>query len=265
MTRTLEATRRDLTDLPSLYSLLPLFAQPGSSGEERRASTNPSRPPTNLGVVDLLDTREKAGSSPVRDDYNLDKRAGARRQGILPTLGSWVRLVDGELHDEGREHVSPDEAATVASECAFLLLHLGWVHDQTWFGELAADVKRMREDCRQAIGEPGPSILVCTVVTCGWSIEALDGGKAARCTGCGREWSNRELERLHLEQQPMTLAEIAPHVNKPVGTLYDWASKKKLWIKPVARDNGVSLFLLLDVQRAALGIRPGVPTTAHAS
>ena len=244
-------TRKQLAAIPDLYALLPLFLLPGTgTDDDGRAKASPKRPPGSLAVLDLLDTREKPDADPTRQDFDLDRRAGARRQGVLPTLASWSRLVDSELWDEGREHTPPSDDPTVAGECGFLLEHLRWAEDHQWFDELAADIAGIHRDLMRAVREPDPIALRCPI--CTHEVETMANGGWFRCLGCDHRWSRMEAHRLYERQKPMTLAECAESIGRPVKTLHHWKAQGLL--KPVGRDAGGALYRLADVQAAALGL-----------
>lgn len=291
--------REQLAELPTFYELLPLFRLPGSRPPDPNghSATSLARPPLSLDVLDLEDAREKRDSDPQRTDARLDRMGfrwrdrdgkltgspAARRQGILPTLVAWCRLVDEELWDSGLEHreygLMPCSAncteapvrarmdnregpcsaiarqhwtvPTAKAETGFLLLHLDWCGEWRWFGELAADVRTMHADIRQAIGDAAPEPLHCP--SCGWGVAEQDGGKWFRCTGCERAWSWLEIGKIYERQKPKTLSEIAVLTHVPLSTLKKWA--KLRWIKPVARD-GAALYSLVKVQGFALSTQP---------
>lgn len=221
---------------------------------------------------------------------------GEPRLGVLPTLASWSRAVSdglweaGVTHDElgveactrlcdeapvrarrlqtegpcggiARQHRT---AATVSGECAFLLEHVTWISRQRWRTELAADVTAIRRALRAAVREHDPIQLKCTIETCGWPVEAQavdpETGEAGyyRCTGCGRTWSRAEVSRLYDRQQPMSLAECAEILGRPVKTLHHWRGKD--WIRPVGRDHRGALFSLSDVQDVAFSTINGIKT-----
>lgn len=254
---------RSLIEIPDLYSLLPLFTGLMSgSGEPSGGGGNPSRPPANLALVDLTDTREKPDAEAQRTDYDLDRMAGGRRQGVLPTLASWTRLVDGELWDEGIEHDDPAADPTVVSECAFLLTHLGWCSEQQWFDELAADVKSIRRDLRDAVRERDEEPLRCFVEGCGWGVDRVQPAGAEfpwyRCSGCGTTWSHLEVYRLHERQKPMRLSACAESLGRPLSTLKEW--RQQGWLRPFAREGSTSLYRLVDVQQVALRVQHGRKT-----
>lgn len=259
------ALRRDmteaLTDLPQAYELLPLFTLPGSAPpdpDRRTGTTSPARPPLNLGVLDLMDERDKADAPAIRDDYDLDRRAGARRQGILPNLASWVRLVDGEMWDEDIQHSAPSDRPTVATECAWLLGQIEWILRQQWADELAADLAGMFDDVKAATGWSKSQPERCP--KCGWTVEARDDGAWWSCTGCPMTWAREaEISKFVADQDyAKTLRHCAAEVGRPVSSLKEWRARG--WITPVATDpRGVQLYDVRKVEEVNGRVVPGRP------
>jgi len=178
---------RDLADLPTLADILErnyaaLLARGDHDPDDRSV-----RYPTRMAVLDLADRRTKWERSADRTEpltladrgvrgpevdpqwwSTMARNIGARRQGILPTLGSWVSLAVGEMHDADEWHTVPADpdrvvwvvtpcgsasptkpGPTVASEAGWLLLHLNWICDQQWVLELAAEVRDIVRDLEQ--------------------------------------------------------------------------------------------------------------------
>lgn len=149
---------------------------------------------------------------------------------------------------------------TIVTETRYIATHLDWLAQQRWFDELADDIARIRRDLRDAVRERDPLPLHCTICPDG-RVEAMDNGSWFRCTSCDHNWSRVEVWRLYERQQPMSLAECAESMGRPVKTLHHW--KAQGWLgKPVGRDARGALYRLGDVQRAALGIRDGKKTEA---
>lgn len=261
-------TRAHLTDLPDLFASLFMYLIPGSAPQDpdqRSGRSNPAhRSIVNLDVVDLIDRREKANAEPTRTDYDLDRRAGARRQGVLPTLASWSRLVSAELWDEGMEHDEPADEATIVGECGFLLRHLSWAGRQGWFLEMHEDVRTIRADVRRAIGDRDPLSYTCP--DCTWTVEERFDRQVFVCTGCERTWTMaNEIDALVAEQaSSRTIGECAKDVGKPVGTLHHW--KAEGWISPAGwdRKKKCDLYDVRLVRRAAETIRNGRKTEVNA-
>ena len=251
--RVVAELRRSILDsldhLPEVYALLPLFTEPGSTPPDPdgpRGKGSPKKAPVRLDVLDLLDEREKADSEAQRLDYDIDRRAGARRQGILPTLVSWLRLAEGEQYDQGMKPPELAETPTVATECAWLRGQLLWVVQQVWADELAADLEQMFADCRAATGWARPDPTLCP--KCKSLVVARSGGAWWSCTGCPETWAREaEINRFMSEQEHVkTLRECAALVERPLGTLKEWRSRQ--WITPVATVRGVQMF---DVRKVS--------------
>ena len=241
-----------LAAIPEAYANLPGYLLPGSQPpdpEKRTAHTVVShRSILRLEVVDLLDVREKADASPTRDDFDVDRRAGARRQGILPTLSSWVRLVDSEMWDEGDEHQNPPTQRTVAGECAWLASQLEWIEAQRWVGEIEEDLARMLADMLRACGVKPEPVYRCP--NCRDLVRPEDKGAWYRCLGCGQTWAmHNEINRLLAQQaNTMTLKACAEDVGRPKSSLEEWRARGL--INPVAKDDrGRFLFDVECVRR----------------
>lgn len=245
--------RLHLLELPELYALLPLFVFGSTPPEEERAAAaSPKRPPGDLTVFDLLDDREKAGSDPFREDFEVDLRIGVRRQGVAPTLRGWARRVDAELWDLGLVHEHLVDEATVLGDCTFLYGQLGWVAEQDWCAGLAREVEAMRADMRRVMRESDPTPLVCPTAGCHWQVVPMDARSWFRCTGCNRTWTAAEVVRLYQQQFPMHLSDCGRALSRPLRTLQRWVKDGAL--VPVGRDTGGALFRLVDVEGAALRV-----------
>jgi hypothetical protein len=202
----------------------------------------------------LLDRRHKADASPTREDFELDRLAGARRQGVLPTLASWVRLVDSELWDSGREHAAPADSPTIESECAFILGHVAWILEQQWADEITDDVTKMLRDCQLITGTGTELIkLTCTKLGCGWPVHEQDGGAWYKCTGCGNAWGRLELHKMAERKQPKPLAECAKLAGVSEKTLQRYKAQKL--IKVQRRQGKTELFDLDEVMKATMNLR----------
>jgi hypothetical protein len=242
-------TRTQLGDIPSLYALLGYFEIPGSGGDDNgRSAGSPARPPLSLDVLDLTDTRTKPDASPVRDDWERDKIMGARRQGILPTLGQWSRLVDGALWDADLKHDGPDEDPSVAGECRFLLQHLDWIQDQQWRNEFEADVSTMHRDLRRAIRDPEPPRLVCTVPGCDWAVVEMDRGSWFRCTGCGQITTRIEAHKTVEKLIPKPIRQCAREAQMSERAIRKLIEKG--YLRTAGRDGKADLFTLNDIRAA---------------
>lgn len=252
MTDDYAQTRTHLEQIPDLFANLGLFLVRGPSAEGTFGAPSGSRPPMDLGVIDLLDEREKRDCEPTRtaDEIARDRLNGARRMGVLPILVQWTRLVDSELWDEGIEHAPLADSPTVASECGFLLLHLAWCAEQQWFNELADDVRKIRGDLRQATRSRDVEDLRLACTQCGWpNIERMADGAWFRCAGCGESWGRLEMHKMAERKRPRPLKQVAEFVNAPHRTLRHLVAEGKL--KHVARDGNANLY---DIQDAVVAL-----------
>lgn len=260
---TIDGLAEALTELPAVYELLALFRLPGSrpvDPEKRQGSQSPARPPLALDVLDLEDQREKHDSDPQRLDYDLDRRAGARRQGIRPTLTAWVRLADGELWDNAIIHSEPATPPSVASECAFLLAHIDWLADQKWAADIAADIGSMLADAKRVVGDEKPAARKCP--ECHWPVEPRDNEAWYSCTGCRKTWvMHNEVAKLNAQQDnSLPLSACASDISRPVPTLKEWKSRG--WIAPIGKDHRGYLYDIIKVREVAGSIQHGKRVTA---
>lgn len=290
-----ENLKQTLVDLAEAFPLLPLFRLAGSrpvDPEKRVGTSSPARPPLVLAVLDLEDSREKADSDPQRLDYDLDRRAGARRNGVVPTLQSWVRRADGEMHDQDLKHNPPGQAlacggacmitssiagdlmqgpctydrdkhlepATIGSETAWLQAHVDWISKQPWADEIAAELEQMLTDIKAVTGWSRAEPDRCP--DCNWIVEPRDGGAWYVCTGCARTWAMQsEINRLFAEQSySMLLSECAAEVERPVSTLKEWRARG--WVNPVGKDHRGYLYDVRKVRAVAEEVRQGKKRSA---
>lgn len=154
------ALEQHLDDLPGLHDLLLANENLLLAQGERGADDPGARYPADLDVIDLANDRPKwLADYGQRDDQAERARfarvvcGGQRRHGVLQELAGWVRLADGEMHDEGASHVTPADHPTVATEAGWLRLHLDWVQRQPWAEELATDVAGMVRDLHALVGD----------------------------------------------------------------------------------------------------------------
>jgi hypothetical protein len=246
-----------LTELPAAYHQLHHYQLPGSRGHDEtkqpRRGTLSTRSPLALEVLDLLDRRHKADVEPTRENYGLDKMAGSRRLGILPTLSQWVRLVDAELWDNQISHSAPAEQPTVDSECSWLQGHTHWITERPWITEMVDDLTRMLRDCTLITGTGTDTIkMTCLILQCGWPVKEMDGGAWFRCTGCGNAWGRLELHRKAERKKPKTLRQCAELSGVSERTLRRYLAEKPPKFKRVARDGTTDLYDIDEVMKATM-------------
>ena len=256
-----DRVRRQLTDIPDLMVEVALYLTTGSlppDPDARHGTNNPARIPIVAAVTDLLDVRSKRFSDEdegVRD-LELDRKAGSRRLGVLPTLGLWVSMVHAELEDLGTpaRECCPPRQHTVAGEVGWLMEQLDRVLEL--HNDFAEDVDWLWTDLRKACRLRPPLPLTCA--TCGFALEGMDSDAWFRCTGCPRTWRmDAELRRLGATQPGMPLSQVSRLLEVPVKTLHDWKSRG--WILPVGKRGATFLFEVEKVQQVRDNMARGRP------
>ena len=167
---TVAAQLRDLLDWAALLPvLLTRHAPTGDSSRGGRAPSG-SKPPVRLDVLQVLDDRVRIPGDDAEDRAELDRLAGDHRQGLLPDLWQWARLVEAEAMETCPQVPAElPEQPTLGSVVGWLLVHTDWAETQQWADEYRADVdwwwRRLRHLVGEARSEP--------VVPCGRCGEAL--------------------------------------------------------------------------------------------
>ncbi len=261
--------RRRLDDLPELAALAEVLHNTRLPKAATTGGSRPhpgSRPPINLALVDLTDTRQKRPAvdklvaEPLRvhnerlqpnEEAALARELGeTARRGVLPTLENWVRMAESEMLDDGEEHTPLADDPTVSTEAGWLHQHLGWIVGRQWVDELERDVARMWRDLRQACSERPEYKPRCP--ECRATLTALVGYWA--CSACGRDYRD---ERMVMScQQPMTGERIAELFGINHSTITTWKNRGHL--DPAVGDDGKPLmdgrrpkFHITDVLRLA--------------
>jgi hypothetical protein len=283
--RRIRETRQHLGELPDLYALLPFFTLPGVGVPEEERSGGAgfgSRPPVNLDVIDLGRKRQKKDTDAVRTEDERardreqwrweieDTRSGhagvvvagepARfREGILPMLFQWTRLIDGEMWDEEIEHEGPAEDPTISGECGFLLAHFAWITEQPWWLEFYDEIKTMHRLLLDATHQRVEKArLTCLNDECGWDVFPVEtevGNRYFKCEGCGETWGALELHRMAERKRPRKLSECAKITGVSVRSLRTEIAEHAL--RPKIRDGNTDLFDLQDVAAVAARIKLG--------
>lgn len=300
-----------LRDLPPAYERLKLFREPRtrpSDSGSRQRHGDTVRDVLVLAVEDLLSERVKPGTYPARVASELeldqvwDPTAGhdgkgdwvvARRQGVLPTLSQWCRLVDGKLWDAGVEHseyglescgrlcwLAPVQARdddrhgpcselpqhhwtrpTVADECAWLTSHASWIVEQDWpdddrvDDDILRDLRQLLADMQAIIGElEKPAKLICLMPGCGWRVHEIQGGAYYKCSGCGKTYGRLELHRMAERRKPKTLTELTGPTGLSIVTLRRYEDAGKFEALPERRGTA-KLYDLDQVMEATVAER----------
>lgn len=155
---------RDLADLPTLAELLDRNYFHLLAKGDRNPLDSAVRYVVKFDALDLADRRFKPAYTAADPVIEADtaRRMGARRQGILPTLASWVGIVVDDMHRHDAWHripTDPDQIVwavdaegiahpskpgpSVASEAGWLASHLEWIVGQPYVIELADELRRI--------------------------------------------------------------------------------------------------------------------------
>lgn len=155
---------RDLADLPILAELLDRNYFHLLAKGDRNPLDSAVRYVVKFDALDLADRRFKPAYTAADPVIEADtaRRMGARRQGILPTLASWVGIVVDDMHRHDAWHripTDPDQIVwavdaegishpskpgpSVASEAGWLGSHVEWIVGQPYVIELADELRRI--------------------------------------------------------------------------------------------------------------------------
>ena len=236
--------RRDLTRLPELVALVATNPRPLRKGEPGPRPTPGSRPPLSLAAVALTDRRTRQDDTDVIGMAHLERVAG-RRDGIEPTIRSWVILAEGEMLDEGEPTTPIPERQGVGVDCAWLARHIVWVTEQQWVIELADVLRRAVRDCEQHLHIRPEYRPRCVAEGCRATLDEHAGYWS--CPACGRDYRD---ERMMLAvQQPMTAEQIGKAFDISPSTIRGW--KERGHLIPTDTDEARPRYHVLDVLRLA--------------
>ena len=238
---TVAAQLRDLLDWAALLPVL--LTRHAPSGDSSRGGRAPSgsKPPVRLDVLQVLDARVRIPGDDAEDRAELDRLAGDHRQGLLPDLWQWARLIEAEAMETCPQVPAElPEQPTLGSVVDWLLVHTGWAETQQWADEYRADVDWWWRRLRQLVGEARAE----PVVPCGRCGEALTQQKPGL-------W---ECEQGHMTSvQAVTLREAARILSARDGekaptlrTLQRWAKRPGLLI-PISDGPRSRLFDLSQI------------------
>lgn len=221
--------RRDLGRLPELVALLAANRRPLRKGEPGPRPTPGSRPPLSLAAVAHLDQRTRQDDDDVMGVAHLERIAG-RRDGIEPTIRSWVILAEGEMLDDDQQpQPIPDEQG-IAADCAWLARHIVWATEQQWVVELADVVRRAARDCEQHLHIRAEYRPRCRRDGCGGRI-IEEGSGLWRCDNCGHTAGDRGrlgLREVVARQEPMTPSQLHQAFGVTAARLAEWCNAGKL-------------------------------------
>lgn len=250
-----------LDDLPLAHDQLWLHLLPdgrsAGMGSRQRHSVFSHGNVLNLDAVDLLSTTEKPGADLYRTGEAIEADKQDRRQGVLPTLTQWVRLIDDRMTVAAALHDPPyalvtcgpvcrfageaDEVAlwpaypgyacsefesthwrkpTVVSQCRWLRTQGSYITEQDWAAVIVADLEALLRDIQLITGMVDHDrTMPCLTLSCGNVAYPQKGGAWYRCSGCDRAWSRGELMRHAERNAPRTLVECAKLLNVSERTL----------------------------------------------
>lgn len=254
-------TRKQLIDLVDLAALLPALlttrtAPASGSRRAGEASIANSPSPVRLDVLQALDGRLRDSGDDAEDRAWHDRMAGEHRQGLLPDLWQWARMIEAEAMETSPELPAElPETPTLTSVIEWLLQHLDWALAQPWAVELVRDVDWWWRRVRHLAGERDPYRPRCR--RCLFPVEPIVGlvveGHTPgmwRCSGCGNETSlDAALSRL--AEPLVTLRQAAEITGVPFRTLQSRVRNGRL-LAVTSVGERPALFRLRDVRADSL-------------
>lgn len=245
------ALRAGLAGMEALF----LRVENGETGtaapSEGRRGKPGSRPPLNLTVIHITDTRHKPGWDGLdpRVDVVVD------RFGVLPALESWTRLVRDEMMMAGVPWPDMLEVPTVGGEAGWLLATMDFSLAHEWVVELADDVRRLTSQLMAVLGERREYRPRCREIACGAKLDPMDNATWYSCPSCGRDYTiDADLKALGQVQPAMTGREVADALGIPWATLRKWVERGIL--THTGRDaKGRKVYDLDAVRRVAERVR----------
>lgn len=288
-----------LDDLPLAHDQLWLHLLPdgrsAGMGSRQRHSVFSHGNVLNLDALDLLSTTEKPEADLYRTDEAIEADKEGRRQGVLPTLSQWVRLVDDSLSASMHEppfalvtcgpicrfQAEADEVAlwpiypgyacseregthwrppTVVSHCRWLRSHSSYICDHDWADVMVRDLELLLQDIQVVTGMVDHDrTMPCLTLTCGNIAYPQKGGAWYRCSGCDRAWSRAELMQHAERNAPRTLVECAKLLNVSERTLRTLLAQQLISPIPGLKRGKSPLFYPREVDEATMVNRYRAP------
>ena len=120
-----------LRDIDDLAAYLPELVTARRADAGGSSSPGP-RVPLRLDVLAVLDDRERVHGDDAEDRAWHDRMAGDHRQGLLPDLRQWARLIEAEAMDVCPEVPEPIPGGMpgLPEVIAWLHRHLSWALTQ---------------------------------------------------------------------------------------------------------------------------------------
>lgn len=240
--------RNHLAQLPELVALVAANPQPLKRGNAGPRPTPGSRPPLSLHAVALTDRRTRTDDIDVIGLADLERTAG-RRDGIEPTIRSWVILAEGEMYDDDQQPQPIPERQNVAADCAWLARHIVWILEQQWVIELAQVVRRAVRDCEQHLHIRPTYRPRCQRDGCGGRLR--DEGAVWRCDNCLQPAGDGRLtlRQVVAQQEPMTVSQLVRAFGWSTKTVESWIQRGNL--QPVDDEARPRRYHVLDALRLA--------------
>lgn len=209
--------RQKLTELTELATLLPELATPTRNAQTagpRGIAHSPA--PVRLDVIHALDHRLRDLSDDAEDRAWHDRAAGGdHRQGLVPDLYQWAKLVDAEARETGYEPIDLPDGLTLTIVVDWLDPWTDWAHAQPFGHTFARDIDWWWRHLRTLAGERDDYQPRCTA--CHFPIAEAAGG-IWQCAGCRNETSlDAGLRRL--AEPLVTLTQASALTGIPLTTL----------------------------------------------
>ena len=236
-----------LRDIDDLAACLPELVTARRADAGGSSSPGP-RVPLRLDVLAVLDDRERVHGDDAEDRAWHDRMAGDHRQGLLPDLWQWARLIEAEAMDTCPEipEEIPDDMPGLPEVIAWLHRHLPWALTQPWSGELTGDIdwwwRRVKDIAGEAVRDPYRP-------RCRWCMFPVDpeGSGLWRCCGCGRTEVNINVELERLGERPVTINEATRLVDRTRPTIKTWIRDGRL--RPANPGQRPTLVRVSDLRR----------------
>ena len=241
---TADLAKQQLRDILDWAAILPaLLTRHAPTGDTSRTGRRVpgSRPPVRLDVLHVLDTRTRVAGDDAEDRAWHDRMASDHRQGLLPDLWQWCRLIEAEAMD-----ACPDvpeelpERPTIASVVDWLVKHTPWALTQPWADEYAADVDWWWRKLREAVGEAA----VARDVPCSRCREPLTPVHDGR-------WECRSGHTVTIHA--VGLRQAAREVEVNYETLRRWLAEEE--VARLAEPGGRPVYDLGEIRRVVAGRR----------
>lgn len=237
------STKQQLVEINDLAVHLPALltshTRPEAGTRSSGSAIAHSPAPARLDILHALDTRIRDNSDDAEGRAWLDRqegptyvdgqgrftRAGAdHRQGLIPDLYQWCKLIDTEARDAGLEPRPLPHPPTLSSVTGWLHAHLDWALVGSAWAGFVRDVDWWWRRVRHLTGERDPYQPRCTL--CLFPYIETEGGWW-QCQGCGTEKSI-DTGLKQLAEPLVTLAQAAALTGTPLSTLKSQVSRGSL-------------------------------------